>query len=85
VEPQQQYGESNGDEFAAVYEAIQQGRTYAPVPQWAQIENALKGRFGAILDSAAGKGEGDYSPDLVQQQLDEAAKEADGLLAQTAG
>jgi multiple sugar transport system substrate-binding protein len=85
VEPQQQYGESNGEDFAAVYEAIQQGRTYAPVPQWAQIETALRGRFGNILDSAAGKGAGDYSPDLVQQQLDEAAKEANGLLAQSAG
>jgi multiple sugar transport system substrate-binding protein len=85
VEPQQAYGESNGADFAAVFEAIQQGRTYAPVPQWAQIENAFKGRFGNILDSAAGKGGEDYSPDLVQQQLDEAAKEADGLLAQSAG
>jgi multiple sugar transport system substrate-binding protein len=84
VEPQQAYGESNGDDFKAVYEAIQQGRTYAPVPQWAQIENAYKGRFGAILDSAAGKGSS-YSPETVQKQLDEAAKEADGLLAQSAG
>ena len=84
VEPQQAYGESNGADFKAVYEAIQQGRTYAPVPQWAQIENAYKGRFGTILDSAAGKG-GGYSPAEVQKQLDEAAKEADGLLAQSAG
>ena len=84
VEPQQAYGESNGDNFKAVFEAIQQGRTYAPVPQWAQIENAYKGRFGNILDSAAGKG-GAYTPEAVQEQLDEAAKEADGLLAQSAG
>ena len=84
VEPQQAYGESEGAEFKAVFEAIQQGRTYAPVPQWAQIENAYKGRFGNILDSAAGKG-ASYSPDAVQKQLDEAAKEADGLLAQSAG
>jgi multiple sugar transport system substrate-binding protein len=84
VEPQQAYGESNGSDFKAIFQAIQQGRTYAPVPQWAQIENAYKGRFGNILDSAAGKG-GAYSPEEVQQQLDEAAKEADGLLAQSAG
>jgi multiple sugar transport system substrate-binding protein len=84
VEPQQSYGESNGEEFLAVYEAIQQGRTYAPVPQWAQVENAYKGRFGNILDSAAGRGDA-YGPEAVQKQLDEAAKEADGLLAQSAG
>ena len=84
VEPQRSYGESNGADFKAVFEGIQQGRTYAPVPQWAQIENAYKGRFGNILDSAAGKG-GDYSPAAVQKELDEAAKEADGLLAQSAG
>ncbi len=84
VEPQEAYGESNGDSFKAVFQAIQQGRTYAPVPQWAGIENAYKGRFGNILDSAAGKA-GAYSPESVQKQLDEAAKEADGLLAQSAG
>ena len=83
VEPQQAYGESNGDNFKAVFQAIQQGRTYAPVPQWAQIENAYKGRFGNILDSAAGKG--DYTPEAVQKELDEAANEADGFLAQSAG
>jgi multiple sugar transport system substrate-binding protein len=83
TEPQQTYGESNGANFESVFQAIQQGRTYAPIPQWGAIENAYKGRFGTILDSAAGKG-GSY-PDSVQQQLDEAAKEADGLLAQTTG
>jgi multiple sugar transport system substrate-binding protein len=84
VEPQQAYGESNGENFKAVFQAIQQGRTYAPVPQWAQIENAYKGRFGNILDSAAGKGDG-YTPEAVQKELDEAATEADGLLAQSTG
>jgi multiple sugar transport system substrate-binding protein len=84
VEPQQAYGESNGENFKAVFEAIQQGRTYAPVPQWAQIETAYRGRFGNILDSAAGKGDG-YSPEAVKKQLDEAASEADGFLAQSAG
>jgi multiple sugar transport system substrate-binding protein len=84
VEPQQAYGQSNGANFEAVFEAIQQGRTYSPIPQWAQVENAYKGRFGSILDRAAGKG-GSYGPDTVQEQLDEAAQEANGLLAQTTG
>jgi multiple sugar transport system substrate-binding protein len=84
AEAQQAVGESTPN-HEAFYQAIQQGRTYAPIPQWGQIENAFKGRFGNILDSAAGKGSGDYGPELIQQQLDEAAKEADGLLAQTTG
>jgi multiple sugar transport system substrate-binding protein len=84
VEPQQAYGESSGANFKAVFEAIQQGRTYAPVPQWAQIETAYKSRFGNILDSAAGKGSG-YSPDTVKKQLDAAADEADEFLAQSGG
>ncbi len=46
VEPQKAVGESNGANYEAVYQAIQQGRTYSPIPQWAQIENAYKGRFG---------------------------------------
>ena len=65
VEPQKAYGESSGENFEAVYQAIQQGRTYSPIPQWARIENAYKGRFGNILDSAAGKGS-DYTDDTVQ-------------------
>jgi multiple sugar transport system substrate-binding protein len=84
TEPQQAIGQSDPN-HEAFFQAIQQGRTYAPIPQWGQIENAFKGRFGNILDSAAGKGSGSYSPELIQQQLDEAAKEADGLLAQTTG
>jgi multiple sugar transport system substrate-binding protein len=82
VEPQKTYGESNGANYSAVYDAIQQGRTYSPIPQWAEIENAYKGRFGNILDEAA---KGQASNAEVQKQLDEAAKEADGLLAQSAG
>jgi multiple sugar transport system substrate-binding protein len=79
VEPQQAVGESSGANYEAVYQAIQQGRTYSPIPQWAEIENTYKGRFGNILDEAA---KGQYSEANVQKQLDEAAKEADGLLAQ---
>jgi multiple sugar transport system substrate-binding protein len=84
VEPQRSYGESNGANFEAVYEAIQQGRTYSPIPQWAQLENAYKARFGLILDTAAREGSS-FTEAEVQKQLDEAAKEADGLLAQTTG
>jgi multiple sugar transport system substrate-binding protein len=83
LEAQQQVGESDAN-HEAFYKAIQTGRTYAPIPQWGQIENAYKTRFGNILDSAAGVGPA-YSNASVKTQLDAAAKEADGLLAQTAG
>jgi multiple sugar transport system substrate-binding protein len=83
LEPQQQVGNSS-ENAKAFFEAIQSGRTYAPIPQWGQIENAYKTRFGNILDSAAGVGQG-YSEATVKSQLDAAAKEADGLLAQSAG
>ena len=82
LEPQQQVGDSS-ENHKAFFEAIQSGRTYAPIPQWGQIENAYKTRFGNILDSAAGVGK-DYSEATVKSQLDAAAKEADGLLAQSA-
>jgi multiple sugar transport system substrate-binding protein len=82
VEPQKSVGESSGANYEAVYQAIQQGRTYAPIPQWAEVENAYKGRFGTILDEAAA---GNFSDQEVQKQLDEAAKEADALLAQSTG
>src|SRR3954465_3210780 len=82
LDPQQQVGNS-GENQKAFFEAIQNGRTYAPIPQWGQIENAYKTRFGNILDSAAGVGKG-YSEATVKAQLDAAAKEADGLLAQSA-
>jgi multiple sugar transport system substrate-binding protein len=68
--------------YASWYEAIQQGRTYAPIPQWAQIENAYKAHFGNVLDAAAGDG---YSADTVTSELKAAAEEADALLAQNAG
>jgi multiple sugar transport system substrate-binding protein len=63
------------------FTAIQQGRTYAAIPQWGQIENAYKTRFGNILDSAAGHGKA-FSNSVVTSQLGAAAKEADNLLAQ---
>jgi multiple sugar transport system substrate-binding protein len=83
LDPQQQVGDSD-ENHKAFFEAIQSGRTYAPIPQWGQIENAYKTRFGNILDSAAGVGKS-YNAESVKSQLDAAAKEADGLLAQSAG
>jgi multiple sugar transport system substrate-binding protein len=70
--------------YQSWYDAIQQGRTYAPIPQWAQIENAYKARFGNILDAAGGLA-GSYGPETVTGELDAAAKEADALLAQSTG
>jgi multiple sugar transport system substrate-binding protein len=79
--PQEAAGKQDAD-HEAFYEAIKQGRTYAPIPQWGQIENAYKNRFGAILDSAAGHGK-TYNEAEIQKELDAAAKEADELLAQS--
>jgi multiple sugar transport system substrate-binding protein len=78
---QKQYGAqtANLKEFLT---AVEDGRTYAPIPQWAQVENAYKGSFGEILTNAAG---GNVSDAELQKQLDDAAKQADGLLAQSTG
>ena len=81
--PQKQVGETDPD-HRAFFSAIQQGRTYAPIPQWAQIENAYKNRLGAILDSAAGQGR-PYNESSLSSQLHTAAQEADALLQQSAG
>jgi multiple sugar transport system substrate-binding protein len=83
LDPQEQASHKD-DNYAAFYEAIQDGRTYAPIPQWGQVETAYKTRFGNILDMAAGHGKEDYSPEAVKKELEEAAKEANGLLAQKA-
>jgi multiple sugar transport system substrate-binding protein len=84
LDPQEQASHKDAN-YAAFYEAIQDGRTYAPIPQWGQVETAYKTRFGNILDMAAGHGKEDYSPEAVKKELEEAAKEANGLLAQKAG
>ena len=80
-EPQQAIAEKDPG-YESWYEAIQQGRTYSPIPQWAQIENAYKAHFGNILDAAAGDG---FSAETVTSELQAAAKEADALLAQSTG
>jgi multiple sugar transport system substrate-binding protein len=82
-EPQKAIAEKDPG-YQSWYEAIQQGRTYAPIPQWAQIEGAYMAHFGAVLDAAGGFGDS-YSAETVTSELDAAAKEADALLAQSAG
>jgi multiple sugar transport system substrate-binding protein len=83
LKPQAELGQSDPD-HQAFYAAIKdQGRSYAPIAQWAQVENAYKNAFGQILDQSAGKG--GLSDADIQSGLDKAAKEADGLLAQSAG
>jgi multiple sugar transport system substrate-binding protein len=81
-EPQQAIAEKDPN-YESWYEAIQQGRTYAPIPQWAQIEGAYMAHFGNVLDAAGGFGDS-YSAETVTSELDAAAKEADALLAQGA-
>jgi multiple sugar transport system substrate-binding protein len=81
--PQRQIGASDAN-HKQFLTAIEEGRSYAPIPQWAQVENAYKSSFGDILDTAAGFGGKSYSPAQVQKQLDSAAKEANTLLAQGA-
>jgi multiple sugar transport system substrate-binding protein len=82
--PQEQAAKKDAN-YGSFFEAIQDGRTYAPIPQWGQIETAYRTRFGNILDAAAGQGKEDYSPETVANELEQAQKEADGYLAQEAG
>jgi multiple sugar transport system substrate-binding protein len=84
LEPQSQVGEESPN-HAAFAEAIENGRTYAPIPQWGQIETAYQGRFGNILEAAADQGSEEYSEDLIRSELEQAKEEADALLAQETG
>jgi multiple sugar transport system substrate-binding protein len=84
LDPQEQAAQKDAN-YAAFYEAIQDGRTYAPIPQWGQVEAAYQERFGNILDIAAGVGKQDYSSEAVAEELQEAKKVADGHLAQGTG
>jgi multiple sugar transport system substrate-binding protein len=83
-EPQQAIASKDAG-YKSWLTAIQQGRTYAAIPQWAQIENTYKARFGNILDAAGGLGGKSFSAQVVTTQLSAAAKEADALLAQSTG
>jgi multiple sugar transport system substrate-binding protein len=84
LDPQEQAAKKDAN-YAAFYEAIQDGRTYAPIPQWGQVETAYQEYFGNILDMAAGVGKQDYSSQAVAEALQEAKKVADGHLAQSTG
>jgi multiple sugar transport system substrate-binding protein len=83
ADAQTQAGDAS-ENHAQFLKAIRQGRTYAPVPQWGQIENAYKSRFGNILDRASGK-RGRLDQATIERELRDAQKEANGLLAQSAG
>jgi multiple sugar transport system substrate-binding protein len=84
LDPQEQAGQKDAN-YGAFYEAIQDGRTYAPIPEWGQVETEYRTQFGNILDMAAGQGKEDYSPEAVANQLEAAEEAANGLLAQDAG
>lgn len=77
------YGEQDAN-HQQFLQAIENGRTYAPIAQWAQVENAYKGSFGQILSDAA-QHNGVVSDSTLKSQLDKAAQQADGLLAQSTG
>jgi multiple sugar transport system substrate-binding protein len=79
--PQEAAG-NKSETSKAFYTAIKNGRSYAAIPQWGEVETVYKNRFGAILDAAA---QGNASPDAVAKELNEAKKEADGVLAQAPG
>ena len=81
IEPQKQAGEASPN-YAGFFKAIQQGRTYAPIPQWGQIENAYKARFANILEDAGGR---QLSGADITKELQSAEKEANALLAQGTG
>jgi multiple sugar transport system substrate-binding protein len=81
LEPQKVAGEADAN-YASFFKAIQQGRTYAPIPQWGQIENAYKARFANILEEAGGK---TLTSADIEKELRGAEKEANALLAQGTG
>jgi multiple sugar transport system substrate-binding protein len=81
LEPQKLAGEASPN-YAGFFKAIQQGRTYAPIPQWGQIENAYKARFANILEDAGGRQLSDAD---IEKELRGAEKEANALLAQGTG
>ena len=82
LEPQQQVGDSDAN-HKAFFEAIQNGPDVRADPAVGRRSRTPTRRASAnILDSAAGQSASRYSEATVKSQLDAAAKEADGLLAQ---
>ncbi|MCZ8521372.1 MULTISPECIES: sugar ABC transporter substrate-binding protein [Paenibacillus] len=67
--------------FAAFAEAAKYGKSYPSIPQWGPMETALVKYFGNIWDIVAGV-KGTYSKEAVKQQLDDAAREVNGILNQ---
>jgi len=60
--------------------AIEQGRSFAAIPNWAQVEGVYRDRLGTILQIAADRGPEPYSEAEVAAQLGGAAREADAAL-----
>jgi multiple sugar transport system substrate-binding protein len=83
LDPQEQVG-TESENHASFAEAIENGRTYAPIPQWGEIESGYQDHFGTILESAAGQGD-DYSEETIRSELEEAKEEADAALQQSTG
>jgi multiple sugar transport system substrate-binding protein len=79
---QQQVGTAD-PQHESFYKAIQNGRSYAPIPQWAQVETTYQSHFGDILDQAATSST--LNKSAVNKQLQAAQKQADGFLAQSTG
>jgi multiple sugar transport system substrate-binding protein len=83
LDPQQQVGEEDAN-HAAFAEAIENGRTYAPIPQWGEIESTYQDHFGTILEAAAGQGDS-YSEEEIRSELEAAKEEADAALQKGTG
>src|SRR5215207_1948818 len=81
IEPQKAAGEADAN-YGGFFKAIQQGRTYAPIPQWGPIEQAYKARFANNLEEAGG---GPLTDAQIEKELRVAEKEANALLAQGTG
>jgi multiple sugar transport system substrate-binding protein len=78
LHPQAEEGSIDAD-HQAFYAAIKQGRSYAPISEWGQIENAYKEGFGRILDAAARPGPS--NDQTIRHELRQAQREANALLA----
>lgn len=61
--------------------AAQYGKSYPSIPQWGPIETVLVKHFGNIWDIVAGV-KGTYNQSSIQQELNSAAQEVNGLLSQ---
>lgn len=76
LDPQAAAGTASAD-HRTFAQAIREGRTYAPLAEWAQVENVYRTHLGRVLDRAAA---GEASAAAVTRQLRKAAREADAVL-----